>query len=402
MPALAEYTGDVLGWALFSGAATTFVGEATHGLDWSCPRCHEILIRSVHEGQILDLLFRCYRCSTICRTALREPGEPLALRSVLRFDPGDYPIDGSIVPNDQMIVGQQALYGYLAETGSIPREEAAEPEQLTPEFLRRAASAAADLLGEHYEVLRRTDRRGRASHTPPPSRHWLLELIDYAEAAACAMEERPDEPMDVDADRLTELVTVTTLFDRWKRHPAHEHLARTLASATEGRHTVILLAVAGYLTDLRNGVGIVVAAGAEPAPDLWVRPTCVGRLNIEVKTPQALRGPLGEPPLTELAADHVIENSLRDSSKQINAIHPGILAIGAFNLGGTSLDVLERAGQRILARRPRRAPMAALVFSMLGWEPGEESSLPTFRPVLGSRTVLNPNYNGAGGTLVTG
>lgn len=105
-----------------SGPALVGNGE----IDWHCYRCGSLLLEGMHERQVLNLLVRCYACKSTVATPQREAGEPLAGRPVL-LPPGRYRLMGQVrvVDKPVMLVGIQALNGYLQETGLQPLSERA-------------------------------------------------------------------------------------------------------------------------------------------------------------------------------------------------------------------------------------------------------------------------------------
>ena len=404
--ALRLHDGPTENWGVFcpdSGPA--FVGDGS--LDWVCPNCGATLVRgALHEDQFLDLLFRCSECGAVGESQLRAPGRPLPGTPLLT-PPGAYrlgsPVDiaGKLV----LCVGQQALDGYVAETG-VGRPRGAHGRlELSANSLRQLATECIDLLGDRYGPLKAADARGLASATPPRHRHRLVELIEYAQHAADLLEHRRDnEHLELDANLLGELLATTGLMRRWRNHPAWPRLASTLAGETEGQHTVMLLAVASLLADAGNGVGLVVVEeGEKRVPDLWVEPTLLERLEVEVKTPLELRGPLSAP-LTPDSAVRLIERQVKAAAStkkgQLSAEDSGILAIGGYHLGPGALDTLENAAEIVLGRQAdRKRHLAAVVVTQMSYEivstvgeDGRETS--SLSPTLENRLIRHPGYGG--------
>jgi hypothetical protein len=258
------------------------------GIDWHCYQCGSLLLVGMHERQVLDLLVRCYSCGTAAALPQREAGEPLAGRPLL-IPPGRYRLSGqvSVIEKPVMLVGIQALNGYLQETGLKPSSESGRHAlghaEINAGFLRTLALEATALLGERFTDLKAADERGRSSPTPPARRQRLIELIDYAATTAADLDQGG---RSVNADFLSELYTCVSLFTRWRHHPAYAHLLRTLVDGSEVQHSLMVLAVASYLVDAGNGVGIVYRQSNQRIPDLWVTPGVTERLNLEVKTPR--------------------------------------------------------------------------------------------------------------------
>lgn len=402
-------TGD---WGMFCPVSRpAFVGSFDPGIDWLCPRCSTVLVQgAAQEDQFLNLLFRCHSCDAIGGSPLRQPGRPLAGRPLLT-PPGKYRLESTVDMSDRpvMCVGQQAIDGYVAETGAGQRAAGAadgDPSELTPAGLRGAAAFVVKLLGDRYPRLVAADERGRASPTPPRRRHRLIELIDYAEVAASLLEQRRGaEQVELDGNLLSELFTTTALLRRWRNHPAWPRLVDTLASDTEVQHTVMVLAVASYLVDAGNGVGIVVDDAGSRVADIWTEPTLLERLEVEVKTPQDLRGPRAAP-LEVAEAVKLLGRQLKRAAAtkggQLSTDHSGIVAIGGYHLGAGSLDVLEASSKQILTRQGgRKRHLAALVVSELSYrltnveDQSVHQGSSSLTPTLESRLVKHPSYGGA-------
>lgn len=342
------------------------VGDADPGVNWCCAGCGTVLASAVHPGQFLDLLFRCYRCGQLGGSPPREPGQPLAGRPVL-IPLGRYRLDDSVRVTGRpvMMVGQQALDGYLFETGRV-RPSQTPGQELNAEYLNRLAREATALLGDSYASLRASDRRGRISPTPPPRRHRLIELIDYAQEAADALEIlKPDKIFELDAYKVSELDGLVSLLDRWKNHPAWKHLTTSLEGENDTHHTLILLAFASYLCDSENGVGIFFENRPEHRiADLWAQPSLIERLDVEIKTPLDFRGPLGSP-INDEIVEHTVERLLKKAastkSGQISADDSGIVVFGAFHLSEADTQQIVSACEHVLNKqRDRKHHLAAI------------------------------------------
>jgi hypothetical protein len=308
-----------------------------------------------------------------------------------------------------MHVGQQAVDNYYNETGAKflagQAEVTSDSLNLTPPHLA-LASEGRELLGDNYAILIKADKRGQSSPTPPHSRHRLIELIDWAERSAVQLEQQGQvEKVSLDGNLLAELSTTISLLQRWRNHPAWSNLAATLASSTEGQHTVMLLGLASYLADNGNGVGIVIGSARGRIPDIWIEPTLLERLEVEVKTPQALRGPRAQP-LTIDEAIKIVESQLDKAAStkrgQLNTDHSGIVAIGGYHLGTGSLETLEKACKKVLARQShRKKHVAALAVSEISYNSTNvidrmgKQVFGQFTPTLQVRVARHPGYAGS-------
>ncbi|MET7878741.1 hypothetical protein ABZS52_17615 [Micromonospora profundi] len=315
----------------------------------------------------------------------------------------EVPIETDSLGMSATLFGQQARDGYLTETGKgvSLNLEAGKSQELDASFLRDLAATAAGFLGEGYEMLRAADERGMKSSTPPPRRHRLVELISYAEHASELLSRAgAPERVELSADYLCELRATTTAFDRWRHHPAWPHLVATLGTATEGQHSVMMLTLASYLVDADNGVGILADnATSGRIADLWLEPSVKKRLELEVKTPLMLRGPISAP-LIDSDAEGMVTRLLKKSAGQLNRDHDGVLAIGGFHLGPGTLERIVDAGTRVLGRMVhRKAKLAALVVAEIGAALTEavDSSGATsvsLSAAVKTRVVQHPGYRG--------
>jgi hypothetical protein len=362
--------------------------RAGEGIDWLCGHCNTLLIEgAIDEDEFLDLLFRCPSCDGVLASRKRASGRPIA--RPLYFPPGEYNVlsEVTLQPTGIMIVGPQAIDGYKAEVGTRGGNGF---DAISASELRDGAAFAVGLAGGRYEAIMEADRRGRASPTPPARRNRLIELVEYAGWAAKALEEgQPQETVVLDRSSLAELATVVELFKRWSKHPELPKLAETVASDTEFHHSLMLLAVASYLADAGNGTGLVGDTGESGRiPDLWTEPRLLERLEVEVKTPRNLRGPILESPLTQEDADAIVRRQIKSaassSSGQLSPNFTGIVAIGGFHLGPGALDLLEAAAESELARQPdRKKHLAAVIIcelradlSPVNGQPGQTAFVP--------------------------
>jgi hypothetical protein len=304
-----------------------------------------------------------------------------------------------------MAIGIQALNGYLQETGLDPRSKA-DPyimghSEIGADYLRTLASEASALLGERLADLKAADERGRSSPTPPASRHRLIELIDSAAIAAADLDSGGHV---VDGNLLSELHSCVSLFTRWRHHPAYAHLLKTLSDGTEVQHTIMLLAVASYLVDAGNGVGIVFRQSNQRIPDLWVSPIVTEHLNLEVKTPTELRGPR-KTTITRADAEKLISRLLKKAasggSGQLDQRRSGVLVIAGFHLGSRSFKTLAQAAARVLASQSsRKKHLAAVLIVELTYgttevlDPAGGLRHTTFQSMLRAKLVKHPGYRG--------
>src|SRR5439155_8179506 len=410
-PLLALMRADRARPVIYWSGDSAFVGDADPGVNWTCRRCGRELLKAAWEGQFLDLLFRCPVCEAISASARRSPGEAMPANS-MRISPRRWnlrsPVDVKGKP--VLVAGKSAFDGYVRATGATyagPRAPTL-GQVLDETMLRRLARQTARLLGRAFEGLLEADERGLKSSTPPAHRHRLIELIRYAEDAAHKLANRkPEEPIELDGDALSELVSTVELFMRWRHHPAWPSLRDSLVNASEVQHSVMTLGIASLLVDAGNGVELVDHSGAEHRVcDVVLVPRIIERLEIEVKTPIVLRH--GKQfvgvDARKLAAD-VIDRAAATTGGQLDPKHSGIVAIGAFHLGKDGLDRLEAAVTEVLARQAkagRKEHLMAVIIFEVSFEVTTSSGGPALPTVTGMSPAINHrlvNYPGYGRTL---
>jgi hypothetical protein len=280
---------------------------------------------------------------------------------------GTYRLEGvvDVVDKHVMMVGHEALRGYAQETGRlIP--DVFDPElvpvlsDLGPESLNELAGELTSLLGDERRRLEDADLRGRKSRTPPPVRHRLLRLAEYARATAMALSDWDGRgEFDLDGNLLAESVTAVAMARRWQNHPACPALRRGLIAETE--HTVMLLAVASYLVDAGNGIGIHVNPKSQhvTTADIWIEPDLTERVDLEIKTPLALRSP--KQPISVPDAMKVLERALKKSSHQRRNTRSSLLVIGGYHMGESYETVVSTAKGLLALERRRWPSLAGLV-----------------------------------------
>lgn len=397
---LERHTGADDQWAIFCPTAIpAFRGAGP--LDFLCSSCPTTLVEGAYDRQFLDVLFRCPTCVAENRSDSRPAGSPLAGRPIL-VPPGRYLTSVSVdLPLPVQVVGQQAIDGYTRETGarwaSSGKESVLPP--LSPDGLEVLAAELVRVLGDSYERIRAAYQRKLAARADAAVQHRLIHLREYVLSAAASLRAQ-DGPgnLTLDGDLLSEAWATVTMFRRWQFHPTWPELARSLVDPTSVQHTVMTLLVASYLVDSGNGVSISASNRAGRIPDLWAQPTVIERLEVEVKAPIDLRGPLTLP-LDAGRAGGLIRRLLDEAGSsshgQLDPTSSGVLAIGAFHLGPGGIETLERAAMRVLARQARRKPhvVGILVCEATYLESYVNREL-TLTPVMNQRLIRHPGYTG--------
>ncbi|MHB8507064.1 MAG: hypothetical protein ACYDGR_00235 [Candidatus Dormibacteria bacterium] len=392
---LRRVTGSDEGLAvLVPDSPPAMAGAASNGIDWACQECGTVLAIGAYEGQFIEIVFSCPTCGALGGSPLREPGDPMIAGTVM-YPAGRYRLSSTVnVPGPVPMASKTAVDAYVYETGfrapdEVPTWEG--PGELTSGTLLTLARELETLLD-----------RGERGKPPPPSGHHLLELAQYAKVAAAALERTDGAQITLDGNLIAELHTTATMFRRWSHHPAWPHLVAALRNSNDVQHNVMLLTVASYLVDHGNGIGLMGRSTDRRIPDAWVRPSLLERLELEVKTPQALRGP--RPTLAADEAFRILEKQLRKAGStargQIDPEHSGVVVVGAYHAGTTGMDVLEAAATRLLMhQRKRKRHIAAVILTDIGYKltiPGEpgKGDGGAMTPSLDVRVVRHPGYEG--------
>jgi len=402
---LNTHAGPVDGYAIFNLVEVpAFRGDADGGVNWLCVVCDELIAEQVYARQFLDVLFRCPSCGTVSASPCRAPGEPLAGRPVV-CAPGQFYLKTVVfATKPTMLVGVQAFAGYMAETSAPPISFSTPTSaaELNVLYLGELAARAKGLLGTDLARLQASYQRAKSSRTPPTRSNRLIELIAYADEAARMLTTQPLGHMALDADRITELHGAIGVFERWRNHPAWPQLVRTLISETEVQHSVMLLTVASYLKDSGNGVGIVFKSAKGRIPDLQVLPNLAERLDVEIKTPLALRGPR-KSELSPREAEDLITRQLKNAASarrgQLDPSQAGLLVIGGFHLTDAEVGDLIAATRRILGKqKDRKAHLAGVLISAIDYATitiGVQGFARTqIGPTLRNELIRHPGYKG--------
>ena len=378
------------------------VVRSTGSVNHLCPSCGAALLEKVYEGQLFDLAFQCPLCMSDSRCEERPPGRPLAGRPV-SFSAGRYDLGETLdLTAPVMVVGPQAIDGYVRETGARWRTSAGGSDrarhELGPAGLDELAKELVELLGDRYQHLWSSHRRGLASSTPPRTKHRLLELIDEARKTAVALQDPAIRQVDIDGNLVSELLATVSMVRRWRHHPAWPALVASLTNPTEVQHTVMTLLVASFLVDSGNGVGIVTNGLRGRIPDLWAQPTVIERLDVEVKTPLALRGPRPSP-LDREEAVQLVERLLNDAASssrgQLDPSCSGVLAIGGYHLGEGGVEALEGAVTEVLGRQRHRKPhVVGVIVCQASYRYSKSKAGISMMPTLHQRLVRHPGYMG--------
>lgn len=324
-----------------------FVSTIEHGVDAACTACGVVILAKVDPRQFAEVLFRCPTCSTVVG-ARRRPGDPvLGVPVMLQVETIPVPAPRAI--GAAMLVGPRAVAEYARETGRAATRPTIEHE-LTGALVREAAASVREALGESYALEEAADQRGRTSPTPPPDRHRIVHLVEYAEQAARAIDSEGNRALH--ADLVMELMLLREQLERWRHHPMYDHICHDLAPRLQTRHTIALLVAAGVFVDRGVGVEFVASGTGSRRGDLWIYPNLATPVGIEVKAPALLWSPSRpiDPATTQATASRLLKKAI----DQLDRTRHSMLVLAGFNLH-PSWRILQRATEaatRATVRRP--------------------------------------------------
>jgi hypothetical protein len=158
----------------------------------------------------------------------------------------------------------------------------------------------------------------------------------------------------------------------------------------------MLLTVASYLVDANNGVGVHINPARQNArtADLWIEPDLTQRVDLEVMTPLALRGP--KSPLSVPQAIAIVEQALKKSGRQRRNTRSSLLILGGYHLGPSYYTVLSAARGRLALERSRWRGLAGIVIADCAYEAtqGPTGYETHFAPVARFEIAKHPGYEG--------
>jgi hypothetical protein len=384
------------------------VGEHAAGADYWCAWCRRrLLIKKGLLNGLWDLVIECGACHRRSATPELPPGMPLG-RPLGVLPVGTYRIDGSITQRpDVVLAGKPALERRQLEIGEqIP--ESVDEVSLDEDICRQVLTEVENLIPELLDRIRPTYERALASPTPPRTTHRLLRLMDRVEASAESL--RDDDVSRLDHLALHELRAAVQLLKRWQKDPAWPDLVASMKEPTNYEHTMVTLAMASMLTDTGNGVGLQrpTRGRQQRSADLKVVLGAIGQFDIEVKAPALLQDPTG--PISARQGKKLVHKLLDSAAggrrRQVGSVHPGMLAIGGFNLREGDLDVLERAANGAFAStRASRAQIAGIALVGFGlhveaFDHGPSgilvpSQFEWAQGAIRTRLIHNPRYTGS-------
>ena len=380
----------------FVGAA--IIGNQEDGYSLRCSRCQNLLMQSLSEGQVLGIDIFCPVCHHINPSPKRQPGTPIPTVYVL-FPPGKYLITKSVTAERSVqLAGEGVLKEYRTEVGY--RWQDGESEALSSELLEKHIQRCVQFMGEAvFRRLVKTKNKSSLSTTPKSKLNRLIDVIEYARCQVAEMRDRGSERIDsLDVDKISELLAVSTMLERWKHHPAWSDLCKTLADVDNVYHTLIQLIVASSLVDSGNGISLVFGTlKNKRVADIYVRPKFDDKLYVEVKSPIVLHGPLAES-LSDETAKKAVTKALEAASTRRGQIDPtdsAVIVLGGTHIDSVSMARLERQATAITqrqAQQSRKKHLAAIVIVSSSYQLTRTGQFTSTAEI---KVIAYPGYKGS-------
>ena len=264
----------------------------------------------------------------------------------------------------------------------------------TSEELRSLIARAETLLGQNLDNLIQKHVNSRGLPTPQQNSHRLIEQLLLLRHAAA----NPDDALAVGIAAVAgaEVGGILDVFEEWRNDPVWPEFQRALNSPEEYLHAVTTLSVASALRLHHPGTQLVASGGPTQSADLRMVVTDEHSLAVEVKTSPDF-GSRGRG-MTQSEAFVAIERALRKASKgfdgQLKDGHPCVLVIGGFNIDSETFNALGNAAGAVLAKRPERRNLLAIVVSDISIVAKQEAGRPTVELAHKTRIRSNDRYSG--------
>ncbi|GAA2579531.1 hypothetical protein GCM10010435_65870 [Winogradskya consettensis] len=264
------------------------------------------------------------------------------------------------------IVAQSTVDAYDRECGR-GQTDSQQELILDSKYLLDKVKVLENIFGTDLPSILDRHRKATSTRTPPKDPHRLVELLVYVRELSDCLSATDDlVNVDLDLNRLSEFLLASSMFHRWRHHPAISDLTRKIAKGTEVRHSVMLLGLASYIVDEVLPVELKEATALGRSADLVTRPVLHEELLIELKTPTALQSPRVQS-LSSGEAQKILKKVLgaatSGSRKQLDAANSGMVAVGAFGITDKDFAVLNQAARDLLrelgSKKESRKPYLA-------------------------------------------
>lgn len=358
-----------------------------------------VLVEQACEGEILDVVIKCFSCGGFSASPQRQCGIPLPAQRIVPL-PGEHSMHVTIENSiGAVIVGKRANDDWIKESG-INLEKDTRPCNDSLE-LKAMVEEMRKLLPGIFDELMERDGRGQKSRTPPKNRHRLMALI--TEILKCAETFGNSNPK-INSTAVGEFIMALGLFKRWKNDPIWPQLLPSLRNPTDYPHAIIALVVASHLNDIGNGAGFIATSQQRKRnPDIRIVVSALKSAALEVKAPLLLQKQNRH--LDSDLAGAIVRKAIREADTkkggQLDPQTPGILLIGGFHLSDEEMAHLENASRELLKNDVlhRRHVSAIVVLTIRviveGTEGGKTTLKTMIKPVISYGVAVNPHYDGS-------
>ncbi len=375
-------------------------GYSQHGCDYICGRCRQmVLVEQACEGEILDVIIKCFSCGGLSASPRRPCGIPLPGQRIVPL-PGEHSMRVTIENYiGAVIVGKRSNDDWIKESGINHGEDTKSCSDSLD--LKAMVEEARTLLPGIFDELLERERRGQKSRTPPKNRHRLMALA--TEILQCAESFGNSNPR-INSTAVGEFNMAVDLFKRWKNDPIWPQLLSSLRNPTDYPHAIIALVVASHLNDIGNGAGFIATSqqGKRNA-DIRIVVSALKSAALEVKAPLLLQKQNRH--LDFNLAGKIVRKAIREADTrkggQLDPQTPGILLIGGFHLSDEEMAHLEKASRELLENDvPHRRHVSAIVVLTIrviveGTDRGQTTINTTIKPVISYGVAVNPHYDGS-------
>lgn len=247
------------------------------GLDIECPHCDGVVLAAgVGRNRVFDVDVVCASCGLA--TPLPSFPSGRGLGGVVRRVRSDHHFTGTFVlETDEIVVGPRAVRQRARETGIGGRRPELTERVLDVAGIEEVVERARSTLGPVLDALR--DRGRSPTHPLPRLISRLEDNVDELRAGGRV----------VDLRAVMSLERATAVFAAWSKDPSASKLLQESTHPEGFDHNAALLQIASMLEAAGLGPELVPPKGGGRTADLALRLSASRVIDLDVKTPQALR-----------------------------------------------------------------------------------------------------------------
>jgi hypothetical protein len=354
-----------------------------------CGGCGHTLVDGYDPRALIAIDIECYKCKSRTRTARWPDIEPLPTAMIMLGESGRYALSGTINLADRVAISCPQEVARVKAVNS-PRPEEDSNLSLTAESLNSFATELEiwtdGAVGRIEASIERARKAGNLDYaTVHAPLVWAFAQVRSALSRRSLNLSGPDQIA------ISYLQIYQKVKEEWRHHPLFPAIARSFCH--DFHHSITTLAIASYLSENGNHVGITDAtAHSGKSPDLFVNTARSERLSLEIKCPRSFFWPSDPPDDAELFRR--IDKELKGARAQLTGGAGGVVVLGAGHQIA-SFDAAFRACVRSMVERQRvsRRICAIVSVSFFG---ASFSGVHAGRPMVSSGAtvdvVLNPRF----------